>query len=337
MDAYQREQETNYRAIQGMIGQLPDEDDFEEKIVRVAGAQIPVTMDLEYNKKEIFKAIDWAKENEVDQLLTPEAALSGYCNQWYNKLEQINSLLKEIEDHQVKCGVALNLGTCFQEPEGFGKINRNQIRHYTKSGVLGAITNKTHVLQSEDCIGRDNVRHGLAGYPLIEEEHGRATAIGMLCNDMWGWNEEAHTIRQDDQMRKYPVDLIMHATNGRNFLEDDPQHAPFNAWADGFLRMTAYKTLVPILTVDSPVQWDWDLNEETLDMYPTSSESGFLDFTGWKTSVPRHGRQYFYHDLDVGRTTPFKFARYLKDTKKPFNLMITDKNGEKLVADGLNI
>ena len=248
MDAYQREQETNFRAVQNMIGQLPDEDEFKEKIVRVAGAQIPVTTDLEYNKKEIFKALDWAKENEVDQLLTPESALSGYCNQWYNKLEEINSLLKEIEEHQVKCGVALNLGTCFQEPEGFGKINRNQIRHYTKSGILGAITNKTHVLQSEDCIGRDNVKHGLAGIPLIEEEHGRATAIGMLCNDMWGWNEDAHTIRQDDQMRKYPVDLIMHATNGRNFLEDDPQYLPFNNWADGFLRMTAYKTLIPILT-----------------------------------------------------------------------------------------
>ena len=79
------------------------------------------------------------------------------------------------------------------------------------------------------------------------------------------------------------------------------------------------------------------MNEETVDYYPTSSESGLLDFTGWQTSVPRHGRQYFYHDLDVGSTTPFKFARYLKDTKKPFNLMITDKNGEKLVADGLNI
>jgi len=97
MDAYQREQETNFRAIQSMIGQLPNESDFEEKIVRVAGAQIPVTKDLEYNKKEIFKALDWAKENEVDQLLTPEAALSGYCNQWYNKLEEINSLLKEVE------------------------------------------------------------------------------------------------------------------------------------------------------------------------------------------------------------------------------------------------
>ena len=86
MDAYLREQESNYRAIQQMIGTLPEETEFSKRLLRVAGAQIPVTKDLEYNKKEIFKALDWAKENEVDHILTPEGALSGYCNQWYNKL-----------------------------------------------------------------------------------------------------------------------------------------------------------------------------------------------------------------------------------------------------------
>ena len=34
-----------------------------KKTIRIAGAQIPVTPDIQYNKKEIFKALDWAKEN----------------------------------------------------------------------------------------------------------------------------------------------------------------------------------------------------------------------------------------------------------------------------------
>ena len=108
MDAYEREQETNYRAIQGMIGQLPEEDDFEPKIVRVAGAQIPVTKDLEYNKKEIFKALDWAKENEVDFILTPECALSGYKTTWQERFEEIQEALNEIEDHQKKLELIQN-------------------------------------------------------------------------------------------------------------------------------------------------------------------------------------------------------------------------------------
>ena len=48
--------------------------------IRLAGAQLPVTVDIQANKKEILKAIDWAKENEVNHLLTPEAALSGYMS-----------------------------------------------------------------------------------------------------------------------------------------------------------------------------------------------------------------------------------------------------------------
>ena len=33
--------------------------------IRVAGAQIPVSTNIKKNKQEIFKAIDWAKENEI--------------------------------------------------------------------------------------------------------------------------------------------------------------------------------------------------------------------------------------------------------------------------------
>ena len=34
--------------------------------IRLAGAQIPVGTDIQTNKKEIFKALDWAKETGVD-------------------------------------------------------------------------------------------------------------------------------------------------------------------------------------------------------------------------------------------------------------------------------
>ena len=46
--------------------------------VRFAGAQIPVTQNLEKNEASIIKAIDWAAENNCDWLLTPEGSLSGY-------------------------------------------------------------------------------------------------------------------------------------------------------------------------------------------------------------------------------------------------------------------
>ena len=66
--------------------------------IRLGGAQIPVTVDIQKNKEEILKAIDWAKDNEVDHLLTPEAALSGYMSDWKENLNELTDALKEIEE-----------------------------------------------------------------------------------------------------------------------------------------------------------------------------------------------------------------------------------------------
>ena len=48
-----------------------------KKTTRIAGSQLPVSTNIQFNKKEILKAIDWAKENEVKHLITPEGSLSG--------------------------------------------------------------------------------------------------------------------------------------------------------------------------------------------------------------------------------------------------------------------
>ena len=37
-----------------------------KKKTRLAGAQLPIGIDIQWNKKEILNAIDWALENEVD-------------------------------------------------------------------------------------------------------------------------------------------------------------------------------------------------------------------------------------------------------------------------------
>ena len=120
------------------------------KKIRIAGAQIPVwDENIEYNKKEIFKALDWAKENEVDELLTPECALSGYKPSWVDRIAELVEALKEVEDHQKKCGIGLHLGTMFNEPELHGNLNRNQVRHYNCDGNLYARTDKCYLINSD--------------------------------------------------------------------------------------------------------------------------------------------------------------------------------------------
>ncbi len=81
--------------------------------IRVAGAQIPVSTNIQKNKEELFKAIDWAKENEVDHLLTPEGSLSGWLG-WETRIEEVKDALEEVEAYQKEAGIGLHLGTMMQ-------------------------------------------------------------------------------------------------------------------------------------------------------------------------------------------------------------------------------
>ena len=115
--------------------------------IRIAGAQIPIKdNDIQFNKNEILKALDWAKENAVDCLLTPEGSLSGYGSWWMAKMDELENSLLEIENHQKKVGVELHLGTLLQNREHIGFVNRNHIRHYGKDGALYGLSNKTYIV-----------------------------------------------------------------------------------------------------------------------------------------------------------------------------------------------
>ena len=83
--------------------------------LRIAGAQIPVTSDIEVNLEILTHAIAFAGQEEADILLTPEGSLSGYTYTFDQEaaqeaLEHITGLA-----HEQKIGLAL--GTYFIEPE----------------------------------------------------------------------------------------------------------------------------------------------------------------------------------------------------------------------------
>ena len=268
------------------------------KTLRIAGAQIPCGKNIQINKKEILKALDWAKENDVDFLLTPEGSLSGYETRWQNKISELNDALIEVEEHQKKLGVGLHLGTGFQDAEPIGLVFRNQLRHYSKDGKLLGRTNKTLTLDSEGVLARDPTKEQIVSVPLISDIH----CMGMVCNDMWGSHnrEQTSIIPMMNYLLEYrpEIQLIFHSTNGRKINIEDLMYNVYWDWHNSVLRLNAVYTF-PILTVDSCSSWQWDGDEEWVDKFPTSSQSGFIDYSGWKTDVPRYGRQYFYHDYDV--------------------------------------
>lgn len=284
--------------------------------LRIAGAQIPVSTNVQFNKREIFKAIDWAKENEVDHLLTPEGSLSGYTMNWIDKIDEIKEAEGEIQLHLSGGKVFLHLGTLFKQEENLGDICRNQIRHYAPWGQIIGATNKTYAVSDIERVLPRSRHDNMCFVPLSEEDL-NLIAVGLICNDMWGASEAGSEPLTTTIKKSGQVSLILHATNGRKYREDDYHYDAFNAYHDGHLKMAAYNTVIPILTVDSCVPWDWNPNSEVaIDFYPTSSESGVIDFLGWKTNVPRRGRQYFYYDLDVSLPPFGKLYKYLDDCQK---------------------
>ena len=55
-------------------------------MLRLAGAQIPVASNIQLNKIELFKAIDWAKENDVDMI-----GLSGLITPSLDEMVEVAS------------------------------------------------------------------------------------------------------------------------------------------------------------------------------------------------------------------------------------------------------
>ena len=101
--------------------------------VRFAGAQIPVTRDVHTNVEEIKEAIDYAKEVNADFLVTPEASLSGYYENFMETAEQFQTLQQgehEVVSYARENNIGLCLGTLFLNNEELGQIKRNQIRFY---------------------------------------------------------------------------------------------------------------------------------------------------------------------------------------------------------------
>ena len=89
--------------------------------ITVAGCRIPITLDINNNLQEIKKAIDWASENSVDILSTPECAVSGYLwnpDTWHDsRVQEINDAITEIKSYSKDKSVDIILGTSLFDNE----------------------------------------------------------------------------------------------------------------------------------------------------------------------------------------------------------------------------
>ncbi len=270
--------------------QRVDAADGDATTLRVAVAQIPVTLDIAANTATIGRAIDRAIGEKADILLTPEGSLSGYTHRFDQA--RVEQAIDSLVEKAAAGGLALALGTCFVEPgvEPNGETNAetnvgqcyNQIRFYDTDGTLLGFHSKTLTCGSMSDPPKGEINH-YAVAPLRTFSIKGVTVGGLICNDMWA--NPSCTPQPDTHLSQQLADMgasvVFHAVNGGR---DGGQWSRDVYWPfhETNLRIRARAGKLWIVTADncSPTN------------IPCSAPSGVLNPDGnWAVQLPDTGEQ----------------------------------------------
>ncbi len=253
--------------------------------IRVSGAQLPVTGDIESNLAAINRAIDIASDEESDILLTPEGSLSGYTHEF--DAQAVEDALQRVTAKARETKVGLALGTCFVEPVD-GKCY-NQIRFYEPDGRYLGFHSKTLTCGSLTDPSKGEINHYSVN-PLRTFNYKGIEIAGLICNDLWA-NPGCTPIPDphlSQQLSKMGARIIFHAVNGgRNGSEWSEVSWRYH---ESNLRMRASAGRVWIVTVDNchPIE----LN--------CSSPSGVINSQGeWVCQAKPQGERFFACNIEI--------------------------------------
>jgi predicted amidohydrolase len=265
--------------------------------VRFGGAQIPCTPFIRRNVITIKAAIDWAAENNIDYLVTPEASLSGYSVNFNAELDVLASSLAEIEKYAAEKQVGLCLGTLWVEngPPGdeLKLVKRNQIRYYAKNGRYLGATNKSVLTPLDNAIGvvKSEI---LTGIVMPVEGNKIIPVAGLICADLYGHQSNEGGL--PEKYLKIGVKLIIHATNADRGVDEEYDEIE-NIWLEGNIRRVS-RLLFPMIVVDNCYMMDGKEYHGK-----TATQSGACVLGKWVASVPRTGTHYFYYDFPIDEIT----------------------------------
>jgi predicted amidohydrolase len=233
-------------------------------MTRIAGAQIPVTNNIYDNIKTIKTALDWAHENKVDFLLTPEGALSGYLNSFDALRElKLDDHIRQVTQYACERGVNLILGTEYIKPIDSGMVKCSQVHYYNDVGIKIADYDKQMPIPAEMAYigqGPEEPVH-IEGLGVNGPYNFKAGTF--ICNDMWG--DEVGDESDAQKMKEF---------------------ADVNIWM-------ASRYNIPIVTVDNCYKNDGSFYDG-----PTSSTSGIMQKGKWLAKANPTGTDYFYYDFN---------------------------------------
>ena len=203
--------------------------------VTLAAAQLPVTHNVHSNYQAIKRAQKAAPQ--VDYLLTPEAALSGYfnaCTYHNHSMDTtVDEYMHSLSAHAHELDSGLVLGTAWRDGS---RMPRNSLRAWDKNRNHQGDYHKR--LLTNTLWQTGDVQHWLPGQDhTIWEQQGVRYAC-LICNDLWAQPGAALTGNPyyvQELVAVYDVDVIFVAANCNDSITD----SLYAQWIDLHLRTQA--------------------------------------------------------------------------------------------------
>jgi len=241
----------------------------------IVGFQMEVTADIDQNERRILRAIQHAKRQDADFLVTPEGSLSGY-NATFDA-EQLRKALTRVTRVARQAGVGLILGTCYKESAQGNELCWNQVRVYTPDGKHLGDYSKILRCSPVDVPGTGEMQDYVEG--TVRTFDWRGVRFGTLvCNDLWA--TPGYTTMPNPylpvKLKQQGAEVIVHVINSS-------AKQKYKAFHESSVELWADSLGLPIVEVNAS---EGDL--------PVNARSGLVDSTGARAVVVDPiGEQFF--------------------------------------------
>jgi len=253
--------------------------------LRIAGAQIPVTKDIDMNLSAILRAVEFSISEGADILLTPEGSLSGYTHIFDDR--KVRSALAVLLEKCASNQLGLALGTCFIEDDG---LCYNQIRFYDKKGNFLGFHTKTLKCGNYEDPPRGEIEN-YSNKPLRTFDFEGIKIGGLICNDLWanpGCTPLPDT-HLTQMLSRMGARVIFHSVNGGG--RDEKKVSVLSRYFHEFnLIKRAIAGNIWIASVDNCFP----------ENVRTSSRSGIINPEGkWVVKARPSGEDYFVRTINL--------------------------------------
>lgn len=255
--------------------------------LRVAGAQIPVGRDIAANVAAIERAIDYAAGAEADILVTPEGSLSGYVHDFDQAA--VESGLERITRKARDAGLALALGTCFQDPAE--QRPYDAVRLYNRNGSFLGFHAKILLCKRISDPRSTGEIDRFATRPLRTFTVNGLTVGALVCNDMWAnpeWTpqDDPHLSHQLSKMGARVIFLSVNSGQAEGDELDLNRH-----FHEANLRIRARSGRQWIVVADAC---------DPRGQLAGNAPSGVVDPSGkWVVRIDQPGEQFFSTRIEV--------------------------------------